>query len=148
VRFHDLRHTYVSLLIRAGANVKEVSTWAGHSSVAFTLDRYGHVYNVADDSVSERLDALLAGAAAPRSDTAARPAALMIGKRQRNRARTTALTKPAAASMSSRTLQPAQQMARVNVDPATWAEFRVAALRSGRSVADYLGELVRRELGR
>jgi integrase len=47
VRFHDLRHTYVSLLIRAGANVKEVSTWAGHSSVAFTLDRYGHVYNVA-----------------------------------------------------------------------------------------------------
>ena len=59
LRFHDLRHTYVSLLIRAGANPKEVSTWAGHSSVAFTLDRYGHLYDDADDTVSDRLDALL-----------------------------------------------------------------------------------------
>lgn len=59
LRFHDLRHTYVSLLIRAGANVKEVSTWAGHSTVAFTLDRYGHLYDDADDSIPERLDALL-----------------------------------------------------------------------------------------
>jgi integrase len=67
LRFHDLRHTYVSLLIRAGANVRRFSTWAGHSSVAFTLDRYGHLYDDADDSVSERLDALLAGSAAPRS---------------------------------------------------------------------------------
>ena len=61
LRFHDLRHTYVSLLIRAGANAKEVSTWAGHSTVAFTLDRYGHLYEDADDSMPDRLDALLAG---------------------------------------------------------------------------------------
>ena len=59
LRFHDLRHTYVSLLVRAGANVKEVSTWAGHSTVAFTLDRYGHLYDDADDSMPERLDELL-----------------------------------------------------------------------------------------
>lgn len=59
LRMHDLRHTYVSLLVRAGANVKEVSTWAGHSSVAFTLDRYGHLYDDADETVSDRLDALL-----------------------------------------------------------------------------------------
>lgn len=59
LRFHDLRHTYVSLLIRAGANPKEVSTWAGHSTVAFTLDRYGHLYDDADDSMPDRLDALL-----------------------------------------------------------------------------------------
>jgi integrase len=54
-----MRHTYVSLLIRAGANPKEVSTWAGHSTVAFTLDRYGHLYDDADDSMPDRLDALL-----------------------------------------------------------------------------------------
>ena len=59
LRFHDLRHTFVSLLIRAGANAKEVSTWAGHSTVAFTLDRYGHLYDDADDSMPDRLDALL-----------------------------------------------------------------------------------------
>ena len=49
----------MSLLIRAGANAKEVSTWAGHSTVAFTLDRYGHLYDDADDSMPDRLDALL-----------------------------------------------------------------------------------------
>jgi integrase len=54
-----MRHTYVSLLDRAGAHVKEVSVWAGHSSVAFTLDRYGHLYDDADDSMPDRLDALL-----------------------------------------------------------------------------------------
>ncbi|MDP8970777.1 MAG: hypothetical protein M3N52_09870 [Actinomycetota bacterium] len=45
--------------MRAGANVKEVSIWAGHSSVAFTLDRYGHLYDDADDAMPDRLDALL-----------------------------------------------------------------------------------------
>jgi integrase len=44
LRIHDLRHTAVALWIAAGANPKEVSTRAGHSSVSFTLDRYGHLY--------------------------------------------------------------------------------------------------------
>ncbi|MDQ3451136.1 MAG: tyrosine-type recombinase/integrase [Actinomycetota bacterium] len=49
LRFHDLRHSYVSLALASGANIKKVSTWAGHSSVAFTLDRYGHLYEDDDD---------------------------------------------------------------------------------------------------
>ncbi len=53
----------MSLLIRAGANPKEVSTWAGHSTVAFTLDRYGHLYEDRGDE-AEALDALLASARA------------------------------------------------------------------------------------
>ncbi len=57
--FHELRHTFVSLWVAAGANVKEVSVRAGHSSVAFTLDRYGHLYEDADDAIADRLDALL-----------------------------------------------------------------------------------------
>jgi integrase len=61
---HELRHTFVSLWVAAGANVKEVSVRAGHSSVAFTLDRYGHLYDDRDDAISDRLDALL-GAAGP-----------------------------------------------------------------------------------
>jgi integrase len=59
LRIHDLRHTYVSLMIAAGANPKEVSTWAGHSSVSFTLDRYGHLYDEHGDDVADRLDQLL-----------------------------------------------------------------------------------------
>lgn len=56
LRIHDRRHTYVSLMVAAGANPKEVSTWAGHSSVSFTLDRYGHLYDVHGGDVADRVD--------------------------------------------------------------------------------------------
>jgi integrase len=59
LRFHDLRHTFVSLWVSLGRNPKEVSKVAGHSSVAFTLDRYGHLYDVHDDTLSDRLDLML-----------------------------------------------------------------------------------------
>lgn len=39
---HGLRHFFVSLLVREG-RIKEASAFAGHSSVAFTLDQYGHL---------------------------------------------------------------------------------------------------------
>jgi integrase len=60
LRIHDLRHTFVAIMSAAGANPKEISTWAGHSSVAFTLDRYGHLYDDHGDDVADRIDALLA----------------------------------------------------------------------------------------
>jgi integrase len=44
LRPHGLRDTAVALWIAAGANPKEVSIRAGHTSVAFTLDRHGHLY--------------------------------------------------------------------------------------------------------
>jgi integrase len=59
LRLHDLRHTAISLWIAAGAHPKEVSVRAGHSSVAFTLDRYGHLFPDADERLSSRLDALI-----------------------------------------------------------------------------------------
>lgn len=55
LRIHDLRHTAVSLWIEAGADVKRVAGRAGHSSVAFTLDRYGHLYPDADAALADRL---------------------------------------------------------------------------------------------
>jgi integrase len=60
LRIHDLRHTAVALWIAAGANPKEVAARAGHASVSFTLDRYGHLYPEADLSLRERLDAMFA----------------------------------------------------------------------------------------
>ena len=59
LRFHDLRHTFVALWVSLGRNPKEVSKAAGHSSVAFTLDRYGHLYETDDDGLADQLDALL-----------------------------------------------------------------------------------------
>jgi integrase len=58
LRIHDLRHTAVALWIAAGASPKEVAVRAGHSSVSFTLDRYGHLYPESDASLRDRLDAL------------------------------------------------------------------------------------------
>jgi integrase len=40
---HEARHTYASLMIAAGVNIKTISEWMGHSSVTITLDRYGHL---------------------------------------------------------------------------------------------------------
>jgi integrase len=43
IRLHDLRHTMVTLLIEAGANMKAIQKRAGHSSLKVTSDTYGHV---------------------------------------------------------------------------------------------------------
>jgi len=59
LRFHDLRHTFVALWVSVGRNPKEVSKAAGHSSVAFTLDRYGHLYESDSESLADELDTLL-----------------------------------------------------------------------------------------
>jgi len=58
LRPHDLRHTAVALWIAAGANPKEVAVRAGHTSVSFTLDRYGHLFEGHDAELRERLDAM------------------------------------------------------------------------------------------
>jgi len=44
LRWHDLRHFAVSLWIEQGFSVKEVMTFAGHSSIQMTMDRYGHLF--------------------------------------------------------------------------------------------------------
>ncbi len=48
-KFHELRHTFVALWVAAGADPKEVPVRTGHSSVAFTLDRYGHLHHDTED---------------------------------------------------------------------------------------------------
>ena len=58
LRIHDLRHTAVALWIAARAGPKEVAARAGHTSVSFTLDRYGHLYPEAETALRDRLDAL------------------------------------------------------------------------------------------
>lgn len=41
-KFHSLRHTHATLLIQNGANIKDVQTRLGHSSIETTLDTYTH----------------------------------------------------------------------------------------------------------
>ena len=58
MRFHDLRHTHGSLLIKEGVPVKVVSERLGHAHIAHTLQTYQHVLpGMQDDAagVAERL---------------------------------------------------------------------------------------------
>jgi integrase len=51
-RFHDLRHTYATELLTAGANVKIIQAQLGHSKIGVTLDTYAHLIpSLAKDAV-------------------------------------------------------------------------------------------------
>lgn len=43
IRFHDLRHTHATILLKAGIHPKIVQERLGHSSINVTLDTYSHV---------------------------------------------------------------------------------------------------------
>lgn len=43
IRFHDLRHTYATLMLKQQISAKIVSSILGHSSIGITLDTYSHV---------------------------------------------------------------------------------------------------------
>jgi len=43
IRFHDLRHTYASVLLMFGANLVSVQKLLGHSDPKITERRYGHL---------------------------------------------------------------------------------------------------------
>lgn len=51
-RFHDLRHTYASLLIAQGVNVAFVSRQLGHASITTTLNVYTHLFDHAEHAAS------------------------------------------------------------------------------------------------
>lgn len=64
IGLHEARHTYASLMIAAGVNIKTISEWMGHSSVNITLDRYGHLLPGSAKVALGLLDAYLAEALA------------------------------------------------------------------------------------
>ena len=43
VRFHDLRHTFASYLVMAGASIHVVSKWLGHATINMTEKHYTHL---------------------------------------------------------------------------------------------------------
>ena len=42
IRFHDLRHTFATLSLKSGVDVKTLSGVLGHYSAGFTLNTYTH----------------------------------------------------------------------------------------------------------
>jgi hypothetical protein len=66
IGWHEARHTFASLMIAAGVNVKAISTYMGHASVKITLDRYGHLMPDSETDTAARLnDYLVRASCAP-----------------------------------------------------------------------------------
>jgi integrase len=59
IRFHDLRHTFASLMLLRGAKPKVTSEALGHASVAFTMDTYSHIIEGMQEDAMALLDEVL-----------------------------------------------------------------------------------------
>ena len=55
IRFHDLRHSCLSLLAQRGEPIRDLQALAGHANAAFTLQRYTHHY---ESSAKRTADAM------------------------------------------------------------------------------------------
>ena len=62
VRFHDLRHTFATLAIQNGVDIKTVSGMLGHFSAGFTLDTYAHVTTAAQKEAARTMEKVLTAA--------------------------------------------------------------------------------------
>ena len=59
IRFHDLRHTFATLALQNGVDVKTVSGMLGHYSAGFTLDTYAHVTTEAQRNAANTMGNVL-----------------------------------------------------------------------------------------
>ena len=65
VRFHDLRHTFATLALQNGVDVKTVSGMLGHFSAGFTLDTYAHITSAAQRQAAKTMENVLSGSISP-----------------------------------------------------------------------------------
>ena len=58
IRFHDLRHTFATLLLQNGESLAYVKDQLGHSSIRMTVDVYGHLVPGANRQAVNKLPSL------------------------------------------------------------------------------------------
>jgi len=56
VRFHDLRHSFASILVQQGESLAYVKEQMGHSSIQITVDLYAHMAPEGNKSAVDKLD--------------------------------------------------------------------------------------------
>ena len=62
IRFHDLRHTFATMALQNGVDIKTVSSMLGHYSAGFTLDTYAHVTTDAQLKAAQTMGNILSRA--------------------------------------------------------------------------------------
>ncbi|MCP5094731.1 MAG: site-specific integrase, partial [Chloroflexi bacterium] len=58
IRFHDLRHTAATLLLKENVHPKIVQEMLGHSTITLTLDTYSHVIPGMQKEAASKMDSL------------------------------------------------------------------------------------------
>ena len=56
IRFHDLRHTFASILIEQGENIKYIQSQLGHSTPTVTLNVYAHLMKSENQEAAVKLE--------------------------------------------------------------------------------------------
>jgi integrase len=79
VRFHDLRHTFASLMVLRGAKPKVISEALGHASVAFTMDTYSHIIEGMQEDAMALLDEVLPAGVSRRNNANLTPTLAKTG---------------------------------------------------------------------
>ncbi|WP_342431091.1 site-specific integrase [Neobacillus sp. FSL H8-0543] len=59
IRFHDLRHSHATILLKANVHPKIVSARLGHSKISVTMDTYSHLTDSIEGIAVDTLDTLL-----------------------------------------------------------------------------------------
>ena len=59
IRFHDLRHSHVTLLINSKVPIKVISERVGHSNINTTLNIYAHALKEMDSEASDKISQTL-----------------------------------------------------------------------------------------
>ncbi len=57
--FHDLRHTFATLALQNGVDIKTLSGMLGHYSSGFTLDTYTHVTDKMQQEAAEKVGSFM-----------------------------------------------------------------------------------------
>ncbi len=61
VRFHDLRHTFSTMALEKGMDIKSLSSMLGHVSSATTIDIYSHITNTMQQQAAVKIDRQIGG---------------------------------------------------------------------------------------
>ena len=61
IRFHDLRHSFATLSLEQGMDIKTASHIFGHTDAGFTMNTYMHVTDSMQENVANTMGNLLGG---------------------------------------------------------------------------------------
>ena len=59
IRFHDLRHSFATLSLEQGMDIKTISHMLGHTDVGFTMNTYMHVTDNMEQTVASAMGNLI-----------------------------------------------------------------------------------------